>query len=177
MKTWLKQFFPKQWKNLFFFNLFLLFFIGLIGSSVSLESNEINNILNQVNQIIPKDINVISIFLNNFIIALIMIIPIIGLLFAITTIYQTGMVFAAAASIENLSGTLLYVVTALTPFFWLEFITYAANITQGIFIFLALLKKQLTNEITRTIIIITISFSFLFMGSIIEMVFIGKFIR
>ena len=106
-----------------------------------------------------------------------MIIPIIGLLFAITTIYQTGMVFAAAASIENLSGTLLYVVTALTPFFWLEFITYAANITQGIFIFLALLKKQLTNEITRTIIIITISFSFLFMGSIIEMFFIGKFIR
>ena len=74
MKTWLKQFFPKQLKNLFFFNLFLLFFIGLIGSSVSLESNEINNILNQVNQIIPKDINVISIFLNNFIIALIMII-------------------------------------------------------------------------------------------------------
>ena len=71
MKNWLKQFFPKQWRNLFFFNLFLLVFIGLIGSSISLEQNEINNILYQVNQIIPKDINAISIFSNNIIIALI----------------------------------------------------------------------------------------------------------
>ena len=101
-----------------------------------------------------------------------MIIPIIGLLFAIITIYQTGIVFAAMASIENLSGTLLYLVTALTPFFWLEFITYAANITQGIFIFLALLKKQIRNEAMRTIIIITMSFAFLITGSIIEMFFI-----
>ena len=172
MKNWLKQFFPKQWRNLFFFNLFLLFFIGLIGSSISLEQNEINNILDQVSQIIPKDINAISIFSNNIIIALIMIIPIIGLLFAIITIYQTGMVFAAMASIENLSGTLVYLVTALTPFFWLEFITYAANITQGIFIFLALLKKQIRNEAIRTIIIIAMSFAFLITGSIIEMFFI-----
>ena len=172
MKTRIKQYFPKPWRNLFFINLFLLFFTGLIGSSISLETDEVNNIINQVNQILPKDINAISIFTNNITIALIMIIPIIGLLFAIITIFQTGMVFAAMASIENLSGTLLYIITAITPFFWLEFITYAANITQGIFICTSLLKKQIGNELTRTIIIITISFVFLLTGSIIEMFFI-----
>ena len=172
MKTRIKQLFPKPWRNLFFINLFLLFFTGLIGSSISLEANEVDNIINQVKQIIPKNINVISIFVNNITIALIMIIPIIGLIFAIITIFQTGMVFAAMASIENLSGTLLYIITAITPFFWLEFMTYAANVTQGIFILTALIKKQIRNEITRTIIIITMSFAFLFTGSVIEMFFI-----
>ena len=87
-------------------------------------------------------------------------------------IFQTGIVFGAAGSSVGISGILLYIVTALTPFFWLEFIAYAASITEGIYIIRGIIEKKINLEIKRILLIIILNFSLLLFGAIIEIFFI-----
>ena len=101
-----------------------------------------------------------------------MMIPFLGLIFGTLVIFQTGTAFGAAASTVGTHGIIFYLLTALTPFFWLEFIAYSASMTQGIFILNSLRNKSIKNESIRTLLVIIINFTLLLVGAFVEMLFI-----
>ena len=172
MKITLKEIFTTKWKNLFIINLVIIFLFGLIGSSIPLNPQQTTEILDQLEDILPENISEITIFINNYKIALLMMIPFIGLIFGSLVIFQTGTAFGAAASTVGTHGIIFYLLTALTPFFWLEFIAYSASMTQGIFILNSLRNKSIKNESIRTLLVIIINFTLLLVGAFVEMLFI-----
>ena len=101
-----------------------------------------------------------------------MLTPVLGFVFGLLVIFQTGMVFGAAGASVGFSGILLYGLTALTPFFWLEFIAYAASMTESIYIIRGLIERKFKIELTRVLAIIIINFVLLGLGALIEMLFI-----
>lgn len=172
MKIVLKKIFTKKWTNLFIINLAIIFLFGLIGSSIPLNTQQTTEILDQLEEILPENITEKTIFINNYKIALLMMIPFIGLIFGTLVIFQTGTAFGAVASIAGTHGIIFYLLTALTPFFWLEFIAYSASMTQGIFIVNGLRNKSIKNELIRTLAVIIFNFILLLVGAFIEMLFI-----
>jgi hypothetical protein len=172
MKITLKEIFTTKWKNLFIINLVIIFLFGLIGSSIPLNPQQTTEILDQLENILPENISEKTIFINNYKIALLMMIPFIGLIFGSLVIFQTGTAFGAAASTVGTHGIIFYLLTALTPFFWLEFIAYSASMTQGIFILNSLRNKSIKNESIRTLLVIIINFTLLLVGAFVEMLFI-----
>ena len=71
--------------------------------------------------------------------------------------------------INKLTGVLS---SFIMPFFWLEFLSYAAAITQGSFLIWAIKKKRLRIEIRNTLRVIGIVAILLFVGAWIEEIFI-----
>ena len=172
MKIVLKKIFTKKWTNLFIINLAIIFLFGLIGSSIPLNTQQTTEILDQLEEILPENITEKTIFINNYKIALLMMIPFIGLIFGTLVIFQTGTAFGGVARIAGTHGIIFYLLTALTPFFWLEFIAYSASMTQGIFIVNGLRNKSIKNELIRTLAVIIFNFILLLVGAFIEMLFI-----
>ena len=172
MRNRIEYIFPKYWINSFIFVLIFTVLIGLIGSAFPLNGEQISEILEEANELIPDDIDVRKIFFNNYRISLIMLLPVLGFVFGLLVIFQTGMVFGAVGTSIGFSGILLYGLTALTPFFWLEFIAYAASMTESIYIIRGLIERKFKIELTRVLAIIIINFVLLGLGALIEILFI-----
>ena len=172
MRNRIKYIFPKYWVNSFIFVLIFTVLIGAIGSAFPLNVEQVSEILEEAEELISDDINVEKIFLNNYQISLIMLTPILGFVFGLLVIFQTGMVFGAVGASVGFSGILLYGLTALTPFFWLEFIAYAASMTESIYIIRGLIERKFKIELTRVLAIIIINFVLLGLGALIEILFI-----
>tara|TARA_B100000029_G_C17609532_1_gene968980 strand:- start:7681 stop:8202 length:522 start_codon:yes stop_codon:yes gene_type:complete len=172
IKNNIREIFPKYWVNSFIFVLIFTILAGLIGSAFPLDVEQVSDILEQAEELIPVDIDAQAIFLNNYRISLIMLAPVLGFVFGFIVIFQTGMVFGAAGSSVGFSGVLLYGLTALTPFFWLEFIAYAASMTESVYFIRGIIEKNTKIEIKRVFAIIILNFVLLGLGALIEMLFI-----
>ena len=172
IRRYFQNIFPKYWIKSFIFILIFIVLLGLIGSAFPLNNEQIKEILEQAEELIPVDIDAKAIFFNNYRISLIMLSPILGFIFGSLVIFQTGMVFGAAGNSIEFSGILLYILTALTTFFRLEFIAYAASMTESIYLVRGLIEKKFKIEFTRVLAIIIINFILLGLGALIEMLFI-----
>ena len=172
IKNTFREIFQKYWINSFIFILIFTVLMGLIGSAFPLDMEQVSEILEQAEELIPVDIDAQAIFVNNYRISLIMLTPILGFLYGLLVIFQTGMVFGAAGSSVGFSGILLYGLTALTPFFWLEFIAYAASMTESMYFIRGLIEKKINIEIKRVFTIIILNFILLGVGALIEILFI-----
>ena len=172
IKNIFREIFPKYWINSFIFVLIFTVLVGLIGSAFPLDMEQVSEILEQAEELIPVDIDARAIFMNNYRISLIMLTPILGFLFGLLVIFQTGMVFGAAGSSIGISGIFLYGLTALMPFFWLEFIAYAASMTESMYFVRGLIEKKSNTEVKRVFTIIILNFILLGAGALIEILFI-----
>jgi len=172
MRNRIKYIFPKYWINSFIFVLIFTVLIGAIGSAFPLNVEQVSEKLKEYEEFIPDDIDGKIIFLNNYRISLIMLLPVLGFVIGLYIIFQTGMIFGAVGASAGFSGILLYVSVALTPFFWLEFIAYAASMTESIYIIRGLVKRKFKIEFTRVLAIIIINFVLLGIGALIEILFI-----
>ena len=92
-----------------------------------INSEEQSEIKETIDDLLSKTPTVNFIFFNNARIALLMMLPIVGIIIAISSIYITGVAFSFIGNEVNISGTELYILTAMTPFFWLEVLSYAAS--------------------------------------------------
>src|SRR4029078_3973209 len=121
--------------RLVFFFIAMLFFLSIfyVGFSFRMDesfSKELSK--NFINQI--TDIDEFGIFLNNLKIALVMFIPVIGLIMGTISGFSTGLVFN---SIMNLSDVTYSnpLVIFLTPFGILELVSYGLAISRGCILF------------------------------------------
>ena len=157
-------------KRLLLFFIAMLFFLGIfyVGYSIKMDesfSNELSkNFMNQI-----SDIDEFGIFFNNLKIALVMFIPVVGIIMGTISGFSTGLVFN---SIMNISGTASYsnpLIIFLTPFGILELISYGLAISRGGILFFELIKKQFTKKsLIYLLVEVALVGMMLFTGAIIE---------
>jgi uncharacterized membrane protein SpoIIM required for sporulation len=156
-------------KRLAFFFIAMLFFLSIFYLGFSFEMDESfskelsKNFMNQI-----SDIDEFGIFLNNLKIALVMFLPIIGLVMGTISGFSTGLVFN---SIMNLSGITYSnpLVIFLTPFGILELASYGLAISRGCILLFELLKKKFTKKSLFYLLIeVALVSGMLFVGAIIE---------
>jgi uncharacterized membrane protein SpoIIM required for sporulation len=156
-------------KRLVFFFIAMIFFLSIfyLGFSFKMDesmSKELSkNFINQV-----SNMDEFGIFLNNLKIALVMFIPVIGLVMGTISGFSTGLVFN---SIMNLSDVTYSnpLVIFLTPFGILELASYGLAISRGCILFFELLKKKFTKKSLFYLLIeVALVSGMLFVGAVIE---------
>jgi hypothetical protein len=143
----------------------------LAGTLVPLTTDEANTIAKQVNQTIVENRDFGSlasaIFINNFGLCLIMFIPVAGAVFGLFTLFSTGTALAAISMTQGYPVILEFFLLAITPIFWLEFISYTMGITESIWLFRRLTQKK-WHELKWTAIFIGIVAGLLAIGAVVE---------
>ena len=152
--------------------LIVLISIVLASSSIPIDQSEAKQIMDNLENIIPGDPTTFPIFQNNMQIVLLMMVPVLGLIIGPYALYNTGLVFSASGVISGFPGILMLLIIFIMPFSWLEFLSYAAAITQGLYLIWAIKKKRLRIEIRNTLRVIGIVAILLFVGAWIEEIFI-----
>ena len=142
--------------------------LAMIGASSHLSSGDAESIIERVKAIMPTEPTPYFIFMNNERIALVMLIPILGLILGGFAIYNTGVIFAASGVLKGASGIDLLLNTAAYPFFWLEFLAYAAAMTQCIYLTTGIFRKRIRSELKPTLYTIVSSAALLLLGAWIE---------
>jgi len=188
--------FPENWKIKYLLSLIILILIGLLGSAtpIPINSEVQSEIKEAIDDILSKTPTVNLIFFNNTRIALLMMLPIVGIIITISSIYITGVAFSLIGNEVNISGTELYILTAMTPFFWLEFLSYAASFMYAFYIskmlilyIISYLRSRFYQQnivkrniniyqiIRPTMLVISLIVSLLYLGAIVEMYFIESY--
>lgn len=138
------------------------------------QASEISNDLNQtVQSLLENDALLQYIFGNNFMICLIMFIPIFGPIFGLYVLYNTGAVIGAIAIAGNFPPLLGFLVLLLTPVAWLEFFAYSIAIAESVWLVRRILQRRIRHELVNASILISICAVLLLLGAIIEIVMIA----
>jgi hypothetical protein len=133
------------------------------------EANELSNELNRSIEMLKESGSLLQyIFGNNFMIALLMFVPIVGLIFGGYVLYNTGIVIAAIAITEGFHPTLAFLILFLTPIAWLEFVAYSTAMAESIWLTRRLLQRRGKHELTNTAKFIAICAVVLLVAAIIE---------
>ena len=161
----------------FFIFAILVTIVGiLIPQSPQQIANE-NNDLNTTQQQIQKmDLahRTAAIFLNNFEICLLMFVPFVGIVLGTFVLFNTGAVLAAQTITLNASNTtsfppiLVFALLFLFPFTWLEFISYATALSEGLMLLRRGLQGEWKHEIKNLGKLILITAALLLAGALIE---------
>ena len=136
---------------------------------------------------IEKEINgksvhemAISISLHNFMISLLMIVPLLGVFLGAAIMINTGIVANALIISQGISSTMGKIFISLgllfQPFTLLEIFSYSLMTSESYFLFKAIKKKKY-NELLITILIIVLSYSILLLAGTIEAIEIIRNIR
>jgi len=160
-----------QWKKMFFLMLLLVITVIAISSSLPMNENQSSDILRDFENNLPE-IDTQPILANNFFIASIMMIPIFGLAIGVMVLQTTGIFIAATGISVDIPGIFLLLSLLVFPFTWLEFISYAAAMTQSVFLILGLSRKNLKKELMRTIFLLITIFIMLLIAAFIETILI-----
>jgi hypothetical protein len=156
-------------QRLLFFFMAVLFFLGLfqLGYLIKIDksfSKELSkNFINQIH-----GINGLGIFFNNFKIALVMFIPILGIVIGSFSAFSTGLIFNSIINLSHIhypSPLLVF----LTPFGFLELMSYGLAISRGsIFLFEILKKRVSKKSILYLLVEVGLVSIMLFIGALIE---------
>jgi len=153
----------------------MFLFLGLfqLGFSIKLDksfSEELSkNFKNQI-----QGIDELGIFLNNLKIALVMFIPILGIVIGSFSAFSTGLIFNSIVNLSN-SNFANPLIVFLTPFGILELISYGLAISRGgIFLFEILKKRISKKSILYLFVEIGLVCIMLFIGALIEWSMIGN---
>ncbi len=102
-----------------------------------------------------------SIFENNFIICLIMFVPVVGPLYGSYVLYNTGLYIAG-------EGIIVFLLLFILPFTWFEFIAYSTALASSVWLTWRIMRREGTRELARTGMFIAICAGLLLLGALIE---------
>lgn len=153
----------------------LITVVGVLTPIGAQESQDTNKQLDQLTASI-KDMGVwrggLAIFENNFMISLIMFIPIAGPLFGSYALCNTGLAISAQSnSSENtaqLPGILILFVLFIFPHTWLEFIAYSTALASSLWLTWRIMHRRGRREVVRTGEFVAICAGLLLLGAFIE---------
>jgi uncharacterized membrane protein SpoIIM required for sporulation len=116
-----------------------------------------------------------SIFENNFIICLIMFVPVVGPLYGSYVLYNTGLYVAGESNMMNVSGIIVFFLLFILPFTWFEFIAYSTALASSVWLVWRIIQRRGTRELARTGMFIAICAGLLLLGALIEAYLIVSF--
>jgi uncharacterized membrane protein SpoIIM required for sporulation len=147
-----------------------------IATLVPLSNQQANSISNDINQTINMDkangTLAPNIFRNNFMICLIMGIPILGPIFGFYVLYNSGI--AIGAQIQTLGYPHYFgiIVNFLNPFVWIEFPAYSIAIVESIWLLRRIQQKRIKHEAKYAALLIALCAVILVIGAFLEAAFI-----
>ena len=145
-----------------------------LGSLVPVDqqtANQIDSQLNQTRDTLGAQGNLTAyIFGNNFLICLLMFVPLIGPLAGLFILFSTGVAISAIATSEGYPAWLLFTSLFIAPHSWLEYAAYSTAMAASVWLFWRLIKgrKRGFQELRVTCIFITICALLLALGAFVE---------
>ncbi len=174
------------------YSIILVFIVALIatiaGAQVTLSQQDAYTISNQLNQTLAQNqangTLIPYIFQNNFLISLLMFVPLVGAALGLFILFDTGVALSAIAATQGYSVWLGIGSLVLTPVFWLEFAAYSIAMAESIWLFRRILqafqakepglwRKILRRELKWTAIFIAVCAGLLIVGAIVETLIIS----
>jgi uncharacterized membrane protein SpoIIM required for sporulation len=113
------------------------------------------------------------VFGNNFMISLIMFVPVVGPIFGCYVLYSTGVVIAADGIAATMNPLLVFVLLFLFPFVWLEFIAYSVALAGSFWLTWRIIQRRFRSEIVTTCRFISICAVTLLLAAVIEIALIA----
>ncbi len=164
---------------MWFFIIFeFLVIVTMIGAGQPVSTSAATSLVNGLNASIPyssgTEAVAISIFKNNYTLALFMIIPFAGPVLAAYTSFNTGYVMSAQANVFSqqynvaFTGIDRFLSIMVTPVFWLEFVCYSAAVLESIYLMRSLFTGNVKKELVRAIVVIASIAIVLFLSAQIE---------
>jgi uncharacterized membrane protein SpoIIM required for sporulation len=163
---------PKQKRIYSIVMVFLVAVLALmIGSLTTLSRSQAQYISDTLNQTLNENrannTLIQHIFINNFIICLLMFIPLAGAGLGLYILYNTGVALSAIASIQGYSAYSGILNLVVTPIFWMEFAAYAIAMTQSVWLFRRMLQGR-WGELKWTAVFIGVCALLLIVGAVVE---------
>ena len=153
------------------------FAVTVIGSFVPMDAAQADQIsadLNQtVNTLESSGALTQYIFGNNFMITLLMFVPIIGPLLGLFIMFNTGTVVGAIATAGGYPPIVALAALFITPVAWLEFAVYSTAMAESVWLFRRLLQGRGMRELRNTTVFISICAVLLVVGTIVEVALIS----
>ena len=151
--------------------------VTVIGSQLPLDQEQADQINDELNQTVTalKEQGALTqyIFGNNFMICLLMFVPIIGPIAGMYIMFSTGSVVGAIAISEGYPPIVALAALLITPVAWLEFAAYSTAMGESIWLFRRLLQGRGKNELKRACIFVSICAALLVLGAVIEVALIS----
>lgn len=108
------------------------------------------------------------IFGNNFMICLLMFIPVVGPLFGLFVLFSTGTVLSAVSATQGFPAILAFIALMITPIFWLEFSSYSIAMAESIWLIRRITQRQFWRELKNAGLLVTLCAALLLIGAVIE---------
>ena len=153
---------------------FISFIITIAGALTPLSPSDARNIKQEFDKISANP-SVQLIFGNNFMICLIMFIPVVGPIIGGYALYSTGVVIAAESIIGGLPPLAAFLSLFIFPFAWLEFLAYSTALAESFWLIWRIFHRKIKRELVNACILISICAAMLFAAAMIEMALILYF--
>jgi hypothetical protein len=146
--------------------------VTTVGSFVPISAADAQQISNDLNQTVStmqaQGTLVQFIFGNNFLITLVMFIPVIGPVLGLFIMFNTGNVVGAIATSSGFSPIFALIALIITPVFWLEFAAYSTAMSESVWLFRRLLQGRGFRELRVMSVFVTITAVILAVGALVE---------
>lgn len=155
----------------FFVEIALFFvFSGLPMSSAEYQAIISSPAYQQIDKVRSESLmpRALSIFENNFLIASLEIIPVLGPAVFVYTAYYTARVLDAIGYGQGVSGPILVVDIMLYPHSWLELPAYAVAVAQSLLLVYSAIRKRFFEEVVRSFFVWLFVGLELFVAGIVE---------
>lgn len=154
---------------------FLLSIIVTVAGVLTPLSHEEASEIEKELEEIQENVTVQLIFGNNFMICLVMFVPIAGPIFGSYVLHNTGIVIAATSVAEGLPSLLVFAFLFAFPFTWLEFLAYSIAFAQSVWLTWSIIQHKGKKELVNTCVLISICAVMLLIAAIVEMAIISYF--
>ncbi len=149
-----------------------------LGTLVPVSPQEATKISNNLNQTVLtlEETGGLTQFIlgNNFLITLLMFIPILGPVLGLYVLFNTGTVLGSIAISQNLPVSLAFLALIITPVFWLEFAAYSIAMGESVWLFRRLIQGRGRHEVRCNLgLFVLITAVLLVVGAILEVVLLS----
>jgi hypothetical protein len=147
--------------------LLLSVFVTSVGALTPLSREDANSLNNELEQV-RQNVSVQYIFGNNLLICLVMFVPIVGPIFGLWAMYNTGVVIAAEGIVQGVPSLLILSSLLILPFAWLEFISYSTALAESVWLIQRARRGTIRREIKNAAVLVAIVAVMLLIGATIE---------
>jgi len=171
LSFWSKATIRRKRLYLFLFVLVVTIVLTTLGSLVPINRQFAEQITAPLNQTLSQNQKTgtlpQALFFHNFLICLLMFIPIFGTTFGFISLFITGYALGGISLLQNVPPLRNLSLLLVTPHTWLEFIAYSLAISESIWLMRRLIQKRFS-ELKNTMILIGVCAGLLALAAIIE---------
>jgi len=152
----------------------ILFIILGIGSTTPLDASEAERLMKEFEDLM-KDLTAFGIFVNNFKVALLSLIPFIGAGIMGFVVFQTGKLLGCISAQSGIHPVAFILFSIIMVYGLMEFLGYGVAASEGMILSYSLIKRRFRSEIRWLIISIVVSAALLFAAAALESYIVDVF--